>query len=337
VQTCKRENVKPRWARPVFTFLLFHVFAIGGLSTPGPRAWAQFPPPAATAPASRPKAAGEFQPGIRIDFPTQTVSVAGRVALDSGPVEFLACFPGKEHESLVLLDASARHVYEALGIAGHAPGKPQTWHEQRQAYDPAEGDLIDVSFRWRDTAGGERQAAAFDWLMEIEFARPALDRPLVFGGSVRLEGGRIAAQASGAGVSIVDMPDALLVPLRAQSSAAAELWAVVRAEAVPKVGTPVTVCFRPATLRQRRAELDFRGDLRLDGRITPLPEFLEFVQANRRISGTYVCRVEAAAALRADVFRFTAALRQAGLNEAVQVVRDAPPASAPASQPAGPR
>ncbi|MBU0617803.1 MAG: hypothetical protein KKI02_08810, partial [Planctomycetes bacterium] len=141
-----------------------------------------------------------FQPGVGIDWARRTVHVDGRVVLRAGPVEFLACFAGKEHESIVRLDASAVHIYMALGLVGLEPGHPPRWDEQRGRFGPAAGDLVDVSIEWEGD-GGRRAVSGVEWLREYEFARTPIDRPWVFAGSRRLRDGTLSADRGGDGIA----------------------------------------------------------------------------------------------------------------------------------------
>ena len=77
-----------------------------------------------------------FQPGVSIDWQQRAVLVDTHIVLRAGALEFLACRPGKEHESIVRCDAPAMHIYMALGLIGLTPGQPPRWNETHEAFDP---------------------------------------------------------------------------------------------------------------------------------------------------------------------------------------------------------
>lgn len=239
-------------SHPASRFLILASFF---MPTPAPVS-AQFPEPASR-PAQATSRPGEFQPGIVIDWPTRTARVEGVVVLAAGPIEFFAAFAGKEHESIVLLRASPTHVLMALGLLGLNPGHPPRWEAEHDRFVPATGDLIDVGVEW-SAETGVRRAPAFDWIEEAAFARPALDRPFAFAGS-QVRNRRVLAEETGAGVALVDMPDALLSLSRSMPDRNADLWAAARSEAIPPIGTPVTVLFRAAEKRSLSARVDPRG------------------------------------------------------------------------------
>ena len=187
-----------------------------------------------------PSGARPLQPGVVIDWKQPAVYVDGQVVLRRGPLEFLACLPGKEHESIVRLDAPAVHVYQALGLIGLEPGHPPQWREDQGRFGPPAGDLIDVAIEWEE-GGRHRAVAGFEWLREFEFARTPIDRPWVFAGSRRLKGGMLSADWSGEGIALVDKPDCLLALSRNHVSRDAELWAQANTVAIPPVATAVMV------------------------------------------------------------------------------------------------
>src|SRR5690606_35606450 len=133
---------------------------------------AQFPPSPPAEPGQPPIAAGQrtaplpgqpLRPGVAIDWPAQTVYASARVVLRSGPLEFFACRPGKEHESILLLDAPADDLYMALGLAGFDPGQPPRWDGQTQTYRPASGAPVQIHVRWTDERGAH-EAPAPSWI-----------------------------------------------------------------------------------------------------------------------------------------------------------------------------
>lgn len=267
------------------------------------------PPPAVSPDRAGPRA---FQPGVWIDWQSPAVIVEAQVVLRRGPLEFLACFAGKEHESILRLRASATHIYMALGLIGLTPGHPPVWDSGRQEYGRPAGDLVSITCEWEGEAG--RQAVdACDWLCEIEYARPALDRPWVFAGSLRRDDGELAADRSGVGIALVDFPDSLLSMSRGFPSRLESLWAVARTEAIPPVGTAVRVVLRPARPAARRFELDFRGQLVVDGRPATVADTADLLLLVRQLAPETAQEIVVRGALAADVRRVRDGLLAAGV------------------------
>jgi hypothetical protein len=300
----------------------------------------------ATQAVSRPSAPVAFQPGIAIDWQDRTVYVAARVVLRRGALEFLACWPGKEHESILRCEAAAAHVYQALGLAGLVPGRPPQWNPDANRYRDPVGDLVDISLSWNQ----DRQmhtADAFTWLREIEYARPPLSRPWVFAGSVRLPDGTLASDATGVGIAVVDFPDSLIALSRHHSSSNAELWVEANTPAIPPVGTRVQIVVRPARRRSYDVMLDFRGALWVTAGNPPEPEaparstthtaqeqwhrycsppdLADLVRLARQLDPDYVQTIEVQGALHADEAALRHALLDAGVPDTALRIIPLPP------------
>jgi hypothetical protein len=235
------------------------------------------------------------------------------VVLREGPLEFLACFAGKEHESIVRLEASATHIYMALGLIGLTPGHPPRWDDQHGTIIPPAGDLVDLSFEW-EREGRRETAEAHAWLEEIEYARIPLARPWLFTGSVRLPDDTLASDRSGVGVTLVDFGDSLLALSRPHSSQTGELWVVARTEAIPAVGTPVQLVLRPAKPRSHRVEIDFRGAVFVDGRYASPTDLADLLRLARQLDPQYVQGIALRGTLRTDVRRLQEELRAFGVT-----------------------
>lgn len=253
--------------------------------------------------ATAPVGVVRFQPGVHIDWSGRRVLVDGRIVLRHGPLEFFACFAGKEHESIVRLEAAAVHVYMALGLIGLAPGRPPTWDEAGGRFLPAEGDLVEVRVEWEE-GGARRSARPCDWLTEIEYARRPRDVPWVFAGSIRRADERLAADLSGAGIALVDFPDSLLSLTRGLSSRNELLWAVAEPAAIPELQTGVRVVLCAATPREHVVRIDFRGEALVDGALAGVDELIDLVSIARRLNPGYVQTIELERALESDVQRW---------------------------------
>ncbi len=255
-----------------------------------------------------------FQPGVRIDWEAREVLVDARVVLRRGALEFFACWPGKEHESILRIEAHAAHVYMALGLLGVLPGHPPAPDPQTGEFGDPTGDLVDIGIRWI-AEGRERSAEACDWLREVEYGRAPLPRPWVFSGSLRLPDGGLACELSGVGVALVDFPDSLISYSRRFPSRYGALWAEARSEAIPPEGTAACLVLRPAQPRRYDVRLDFRGDLyvglagqELSRYCTPV-DLADLLRLAGRLGAGYSPVVVVDGALDADVRRVREMLR----------------------------
>jgi hypothetical protein len=258
---------------------------------------------------------------VWIDWQRREVRVQARVVLRAGVLEFLACWPGKEHESILRFEAPAAHVYMALGLIGLTPGHPPMWVADRGAYASPTGDLLDISVEWQSD-GQVRTADAYDWLHEIEYGRVPLSRPWVFAGSLRLPDGTLAADASGVGIALVDFSDSLICFSRRYSSQYESLWAEANTEAIPPEGTPVRLILRPAQMRPLSVTVDFRGVVWVNGRYCSAADLADLLGLARQLSPTQVQDIAVVRTLESDLLDWREKLVQAGLTpDAFHLVR----------------
>lgn len=286
--------------------------ACGALAVLGALCGAASVVPSDPAAASQPaRAAALLAPGVRIDWREPAVLVDSQVVLRRGPLEFFACRPGKEHESILRLNASATHIYMALGLIGLSPGHPPIWSDTLDDYERPAGDLLDVACEWEQD-GRRLQADAFDWLREIEFGRRPIPRPWVFAGSLQLPDGELAAERSGAVFAVVDFPESLAALSGRYSSSNAELWLEAECDRIPPVGTAVRLVLRPARARDHQVRLDFRGDALLDGCYASPAELADLLNLARQLHPGRIQTVCASGTLRSDQEKLMRELRAAG-------------------------
>lgn len=272
-------------------------------------------PPRTTSsqPASRPTSGWqEFRPGVQISFATREVRVQAEVAQRSVALEFLACFPGKEHESIALFKPAATSIYQALGLVGFNPGHPPRWNEHDDRFAPPAGDLVDIAFEYaRD--GKTLRVPALDWVRDREFSRTVRPRPFVFCGSVPAADGRLAADASGSGVALVDFPDCLVGLEQSFSSENAGLWAEADEARIPPAGTPVWVIFSPPQFSQPVIELDRNGLTHLNGRLEIPAECLAAIRSWHQSGHPAPVVIRNDALLQGDGQRLARLLADAGI------------------------
>ncbi len=117
---------------------------------------------------------------VWIDEKEKTVVVGGRVVLNKGPLEMLACPRNtKEHESVVAIHAKSFVVHTGLLAIGAKPGHPVRLGAD---YRPASGDRIHVEAHWQDVDGDWTSCDAKSWVQDSQSKR-ALDVDWVFAGS----------------------------------------------------------------------------------------------------------------------------------------------------------
>jgi len=271
-----------------------------------------------------------FQPGVHIDWQRRAVLADAHVVLREGPIEFAACFAGKEHESILRFDATATHVYMALGLIGLEPGHPPRWDEQAQRFTPPAGDPVDVTMEWEQD-GHRHEAPLFAWIRQVEYGRQAFDRPWIFAGSQPRPDGTLSAEHIGDGIAVVDKPDALLALSRNHVSHDAELWACANTATIPPLQTRVRLVFRAARPRTHNLRLDFRGDVYVNDRYTTPEDAADLLLLARRAGTTGVFEVRTERTLKADLLRIKQTFEDAGLPP--DATRFVPISESPTSQP----
>ncbi|QOJ13267.1 MAG: hypothetical protein HRU75_00850 [Planctomycetia bacterium] len=288
----------------------------------------------ATQPATRPSTAAAtdgpaserrlFRPGVWIDWQRGAVFAEARVVLNDGPLELLACFHSKEHESILRFECSAADLFMALGLSGRTPGSPPRWDAAGGRYERATGDLVDVRVEF-EREGRTVVEPLLHWVREIEFDRPAADRPFVFAGSRMIEG-RLAADMNGVGIAIVDQGESLLCLSRPRSDRNEELWAVADPQAVAPLGATVRVAFVAAAPVQSVFEIDALGAARIDRAYADPADFADRLRIAQQLEPLRVVEVRAGAALDADRRRWLRRLVIEGVDATrVKFTPSAPP------------
>jgi hypothetical protein len=256
--------------------------------------------------------AKRLAPGVWIDWARRTVEVDAHVVLREGALEFLACLAGKEHESVLRMDAAATHVYMALGLIGLTPGHPPAVRTDG-GYDPPAGDLVEIRVRWTEH-GTSRAADGTAWLRRVEHGRVPIERAWFFGGSQTLADGTLSSDRSGVGVAIVDFPDSLLCYSRRYPSRYGALWAEANTPAIPARGTRVRMLLRAARPRARTVLVDARGVISVDGCVCDVADLADVMLLERALEPGRIQVIAAAGTLNSDVRGLEAALERAGVT-----------------------
>ena len=98
-------------------------------------------------------------PGVIINLDERCVDIKGKICLDKGMLELVACTRGtKEHESIVAIEARSKHIHMALLLLGAEAGNP-AMHRSPRGEDkrwlaiPPSGSGVGVFLLFPDKAG----------------------------------------------------------------------------------------------------------------------------------------------------------------------------------------
>lgn len=184
----------------------------------------------------------EFAPHIVIDWSVPRVEIAAEVALSDGLIELLLCGRGtKEHESILVTDASAQRIFEAMGLIGLTPGSPVQYDEATESFLPPRGDRVNIEIEYNNRVVGAHQ-----WMHETKTDSSADPINWVFAGS-RDVAGSFGANGDGTIVCVVNFDTALIAPDALHTADNSALWLAANEKRVPAAGTQCHVFIRPAT------------------------------------------------------------------------------------------
>lgn len=177
---------------------------------------------------------------IWVDFQAKKLVIGGRIAIDEGPIELLACPSGsKEHESIVAVNASPRLVYAGLLALGLEPGSPAT---SAPDFVAASGPEVQICIRWRADDGEAQETDAREWVKNMETGLAMQKRWVFAGGGFHSDPthGAVVAVGSGADlISVANFPESMLdVSLESPSGNERLLYEVFPGR-VPSPGTKV--------------------------------------------------------------------------------------------------
>ena len=210
---------------------------------------------------SEPTPAGQRQvlPGVWLNRKARYVDVEGRIVLRQGMLELVACQRlGREHESIVALDARASHVHQGLLMLGLDEGEPGKWvaqdDGQYQAVDPT-GDAVMVSLIVEED-GQPVEHPISRFVKNRQTGEPLPTRPFIFAGSRMAEFDPprtvYAADVEGNIVSLVTFGDDVLAWEKAASTSNEMVQWEAKPETLPSIKTPVRLRLRPADDKPQR-------------------------------------------------------------------------------------
>lgn len=210
---------------------------------------------------ANPPANRKIQPyeGLTVYPDRHILEIEAVVCLDGGWLEQIACSPGtREHESLMTIKAKPSEVHAALLLAGHKPGKPGKWIYEEDKYQtvPPQGHAVMVFVRYQNEDDEMIEVPIRNWISDHQGNHDFPQTPWVFGGSrfaanpEGMEPGEYyIADYSGSIIGLVTFGDEVLgfaQVISDQEVVSPPEW-VVNEDAIPAVGTQVTIVIRPMT------------------------------------------------------------------------------------------
>jgi hypothetical protein len=185
------------------------------------------------------------------------VHLESLVCIEAGWLEQIACAPGtREHESLVVPDATPSQVHAALLGAGFEPGRPGRWsiEDGEFAFVSPEGSALRIDVRHERDTGEVVEEPIRNWIRDHLGRREFPDEPWIFGGSqIRPNpewmgpGEHYVADLTGSIIGLVTFGDEVIGYSTVLADAAAVQAPEWEANAgyIPPVGTKVTLIIRP--------------------------------------------------------------------------------------------
>ena len=100
-----------------------------------------------------------------------------------GAVEYLVCGRnGKEYESIIVVDATAKEIYDALGKLDVQVGEPPGYDEEKDEPTPPKGTAVLIYAEWK--SGGEtKKVRAEELVFNVKTQKPMSHTPWIYSGS----------------------------------------------------------------------------------------------------------------------------------------------------------
>jgi hypothetical protein len=182
----------------------------------------------------------QYQLGnIKIDSKNRVLTIPGKINMQKGMIELLACAPGgKTHETVVVMDVVPYHLQVALILLGlnYIGGLSV----QGDTLTP-KGDSVDVFVTWTKN-GQDTTVRAEDFAWDIPAGKSMAHTPWVFAGSKMYEGKYMADVEKSLITTYHDPFTILDNPL---STGRDDETYKVNDLLVPPKGTPVTITIKP--------------------------------------------------------------------------------------------
>ena len=100
-----------------------------------------------------------------------------------GAVEYLICGRnGKEYESIIVVDATAKDIYDALGKLDVQVGEPPGYDEEKDEPTPPKGTAVLIYAEWK--SGGEtKKVRAEELVFNVKTQKPLQNVAWIYSGS----------------------------------------------------------------------------------------------------------------------------------------------------------
>ena len=100
-----------------------------------------------------------------------------------GAVEYLICgHNGKEYESIVVVNATAKEIYDALEKLGVAVGTPPGYDEEKDEPTPPKGTAFNIYVEWKD-GDKAKQVRAEELIFNVKTKKPMQQVAWIYSGS----------------------------------------------------------------------------------------------------------------------------------------------------------
>jgi len=232
---------------PEFGSGAFAVMGIAFVCLFGTAAVAQLPPDAPREDSfEAPEGYKPLGPALWFDPERRALIMRAQIVKREGFLEHLVCLRNtKEHEAILATDAVPRLIHAGLLLTGVEPGHPVQY---RPEFKPPEGPPIRIEIEWKDK-GETKRADARSWVEERETGK-LMQVNWVFAGSMKIDRPEfdelVYAADGGDLITVANFPEAILdVPFPSTNSDEF-LDFVAHTEAIPPLGTFVTLVLQPA-------------------------------------------------------------------------------------------
>jgi hypothetical protein len=213
------------------------------------------------------KKEGETLKHLQVNVDEGYVDVDAMICFREGLLELVATvIGGKEHESLLRLEARPRDLHLALLMAGAKPGSPGKWiylEDKVVPVDPT-GSEVRLSVLW-DEEGRVTERSVGQMVRDGRTGKLLGSDVFVFAGSQLIDPPeddpeaerKYAADLGGDVISLVSFPDEVLALPEAASSSNEQVFWEANTPRVPELGTKVRLrihCRPPAPAPEQTPE-----------------------------------------------------------------------------------
>jgi hypothetical protein len=186
---------------------------------------------------------------VWIDKENKKVVLVGAVCQTNAPLEMFAVPSGtKEHEAILAIPTEAFIVHASLLAIGAKPGKPAEFGPGPNDYEPATGQPIDITVKWKNDKGEVQSARAQEWIKNAKTGK-GMEHSWVFCGSGFWKDDQTGIEyykaEGGDFICVSNFPSAMLDLPVESSQKNDELAFQANADRVPPLGTPVTLILTP--------------------------------------------------------------------------------------------